>query len=324
MKKDRGERRGPLARRAGAAVADHMNRTMATVRAGLGAADLAGKILGDDRLHRLSRTARWISGSRLPQSPHNMPVPARFEPGPSAGGAETLLYLPSCVSRSMGPAAGEADCRPLPDVVRALGGYAGLALRSPGTADRLCCGMPWESKGLIDTADAMADQMIAVMEKEGEGAQGILMDTSPCSFRLRRRIAATGRSLAVMDIADFLHDLVLPRVGVARLDRSVMLHITCSSRRMGLGTKLAAVAGAYADVVVIPEDVGCCGFAGDKGFTTPELNAHALRDLTGAVPAGCGVGYSSSRTCEIGLSDHAGIPYRSLAYLVDEAVRKAR
>jgi D-lactate dehydrogenase len=63
--------------------------------------------------------------------------------------------------------------------------------------------------------------------------------------------------------------------------------------------------------------VSCCGFAGDRGFTHPELNAHALRHLKAALPAGCGVGYSSSRTCEIGLSQHAGVPYRSIIALVD-------
>jgi D-lactate dehydrogenase len=93
---------------------------------------------------------------------------------------------------------------------------------------------------------------------------------------------------------------------------------------MGLDAKLAAVARACAAQVVVPDDVGCCGFAGDKGFTTPELNDHALRHLADAVPNGCGSGYSTSRTCEIGLADHAGISYRSLAYLVDEAIRNAQ
>ena len=35
----------------------------------------------------------------------------------------------------------------------------------------------------------------------------------------------------------------------------------------------------------------------------------------------CEVGYSSSRTCEIGLSLHGGIPYYSIIFLVDEASR---
>jgi D-lactate dehydrogenase len=63
--------------------------------------------------------------------------------------------------------------------------------------------------------------------------------------------------------------------------------------------------------------VGCCGFAGDRGFSHPELNAAALAPLAAALPAGCREGFSASRTCEIGLSLHSGIPYRSLAVLVD-------
>jgi len=69
--------------------------------------------------------------------------------------------------------------------------------------------------------------------------------------------------------------------------------------------------------VIVPDEVSCCGWAGDRGFTFPELNTHALRKLKSALPDGCDVGYSTSRTCEIGLSDHAGIPYRSIVYLVD-------
>ena len=69
--------------------------------------------------------------------------------------------------------------------------------------------------------------------------------------------------------------------------------------------------------VVCPDEVLCCGFAGDKGFNRPELNDYALRRLKEALPADCAGGYSSSRTCEIGLSEHAGIPYRSIVHLVD-------
>jgi D-lactate dehydrogenase len=73
--------------------------------------------------------------------------------------------------------------------------------------------------------------------------------------------------------------------------------------------------------VVLPP-TGCCGFAGDKGFTTPELNASALAGLREAV-AGCTAGYSNSRTCQVGLSLHSGIPYQSIAHLVDRCSRPA-
>jgi D-lactate dehydrogenase len=84
---------------------------------------------------------------------------------------------------------------------------------------------------------------------------------------------------------------------------------------------MLALAKACAETVVVPDSVLCCGFAGDKGFTTPELNDHALRNLPAAVQPACGAGYSSNRTCEIGLSEHSGVPYRSIVYLLEKVSR---
>ena len=86
---------------------------------------------------------------------------------------------------------------------------------------------------------------------------------------------------------------------------------------MGTADKLAGIARRCAADVTEVADVLCCGFAGDKGFSHPELNEHALRNLRPAIPAGCTQGYSSSRTCEIGLSERAGFPYRSIIHLVE-------
>ena len=77
----------------------------------------------------------------------------------------------------------------------------------------------------------------------------------------------------------------------------------CSVRKMGTVDKLAAIAARCSREVVQVDDVLCCGFAGDKGFNRPELNEHALRHLKAALPAAARSGYSSSRTCEIGLSE---------------------
>jgi D-lactate dehydrogenase len=86
---------------------------------------------------------------------------------------------------------------------------------------------------------------------------------------------------------------------------------------MGIVDKLETIASRCSTRVVHVDAVQCCGFAGDKGFTRPELNEYALRDLKSALPPDCNQGYSSSRTCEIGLSEQAGFPYRSLIRLVD-------
>ena len=53
-----------------------------------------------------------------------------------------------------------------------------------------------------------------------------------------------------------------------------------------------------------------------------ELNAYALRKLREQIEkSGIEVGYSNSRTCEIGLTTNSGVPYRSIIYLVNEHTR---
>ena len=121
----------------------------------------------------------------------------------------------------------------------------------------------------------------------------------------------------MQDSIEFIHDTVLPRVAITPAREPVVVHPVCSVRKMGTVDKLSAIAGRCSPEVIEVNDVLCCGFAGDKGFNRPELNEHALRHLQQALPAGCTQGYSSSRTCEIGLSEQAGFPYRSIIHLVD-------
>ena len=131
----------------------------------------------------------------------------------------------------------------------------------------------------------------------------IVCDTSPCSYRLKQ---ALPERLRPLDIVEFIHDELMDRLRFTKRPEAVAVHLTCSGRKMGLEGKLRAVAEACAETAVLPANVGCCGWAGDKGFVTPELNEHALRMLKDALPEGCTAGYSHSRTCEIGLSMHAG------------------
>jgi len=106
-----------------------------------------------------------------------------------------------------------------------------------------------------------------------------------------------------------------------QLPKSVAVHPTCSTRTMGLAENLVKVVSICAENVVLPEGTNCCGFAGDKGFTHPEVNASALDGLAELV-APCREGYSTSRTCESGLTLHSGKPYFNILYLLEESSRK--
>ncbi|SMH34613.1 FAD-binding and (Fe-S)-binding domain-containing protein [Azospirillum agricola] len=319
----RGQNRGAVARKVGDFVADHMGGVLGVARTGLRLADLARRVAGPEAV---STAARALTAGHLPGLPRNMPTPVRFTPlaekAPESqlAAQPAVVYIPSCVSRTMGPSAGDPEQVPLPEKVEGLMRKAGFRVIYPEELSSQCCGMSLESKGLADQADAKADAMLAALAKaSNNGALPIVMDTSPCAFRLKKR--ATDGGLRILDIAEFLHLHALPRLDIVRSEEPVVLHLTCSTRRMGLDATLTAIAKACSSKVVVPEDVGCCGFAGDKGFSTPELNAHALRHLKKDVPAGASSGYSTSRTCEIGLSDHAGLPYRSIVYLVDACSR---
>jgi D-lactate dehydrogenase len=88
---------------------------------------------------------------------------------------------------------------------------------------------------------------------------------------------------------------------------AVAVHATCSAIKLGLDTPTHKLARMCARQVVAPPSIACCGWAGDRGFTVPELPASALVPLRREVDGACDRGYSTSRTCEIGLTLHSGI-----------------
>jgi D-lactate dehydrogenase len=317
IKSLRATQASPLASAVGRGVASRFGATTGAVRLGLKVVDGVHGALGTTAMTRVTSTARALSGKRLPQWTAAMPRAAKkFTPAKGWDG-ERVVYFPSCASRTMGPARGDPIGEDLRCVTERVLRRAGYQVIFPRELDGHCCGQPFESKGLSEGAAKMASGLESALRDASEdGALPIVFDTSPCAYRMKQMLA--GR-LPVHDLTEFLHDEVLPRLTLQRSPAMVALHPVCSVTKMGLRDKLAAIAGACAETVVVPPDVSCCGWAGDRGFTVPELNAHALRTLKSALPAACSSGYSTSRTCEIGLTVHSGIDYRSIVYLVDAA-----
>jgi D-lactate dehydrogenase len=319
----RGRRAGAFARRVGQTVAANYGTVTAGVRAGLFAADALHATIGTKAMGALTGGMRKLSGNLVPLWTAQMPRATSFDPArlpaPAADPPDRVVYFPSCAARNMGPARGDAIGEDVPTVTDRLLRKAGYEVVYPPRLAELCCGQPFESKGLADPADLKSAELERVLRAaSADGALPIVFDTSPCAYRMKRWLE--GR-LPVMDMTEFLHDHALARLVVAQRPEAIAVHPVCSVRKQGLEAKLRRVAEACAATVVMPPEIGCCGWAGDKGFTVPELNGHALRELKAALPAGCATGYSTSRTCEIGLAHHAGIPYRSIVYLVDACAR---
>ena len=96
--------------------------------------------------------------------------------------------------------------------------------------------------------------------------------------------------------------------------------------RLGLDPALRRVAAAAAANVTVPEDWGCCGFAGDRGLLHPELTASATAPEAAEVQNQAFSAYASvNRTCELGLTRATGQPYRHvLEVLADAYAGRAR
>lgn len=225
-----------------------------------------------------------------------------------------VVYFPSCINQMMGlPKHHHAVDKPLVEEMVSLLGKAGYEVIFPENMSSLCCGTIWESKGMPEIADRKTAELEeALWQASEQGRYPVLCDQSPCLHRMKHKI----KKMRLYEPAEFILGFLADRLDFHQTDTPVAIHLTCSMRLMDKTGKMIELAKMCSTDVVVPEGVGCCGFAGDKGMTHPELNKYALRKLKDQVK-GIPVGYSNSRTCEIGLATNSGIPYVSIAYLVN-------
>jgi D-lactate dehydrogenase len=230
-----------------------------------------------------------------------------------------VVYFPSCINQTMGLDKNSPEKQPLVNKMLSLLQKAGYEVIFPKDMDNLCCGTIWESKGMLDIADRKSAELEkALYEASEQGKYPVLCDQSPCLYRMRHAI----KTMKLYEPVEFITTFLLDKLTFTQTDTPIAVHVTCSMRKMGLANPIIDLAKRCSTKVLVPEEVGCCGFAGDKGFTQPEVNAYALRKLHPQIAkAGITMGYSNSRTCEIGLTTHSGIPYQSIVYLVDECTK---
>ncbi|WP_369302490.1 FAD-binding and (Fe-S)-binding domain-containing protein [Pseudomonas sp. N2-5-1-1] len=302
-------------------LASHFATALQGARFTLHVANGARMLLGAPRLAKLSATVTKLSKGQIPQWSSAMPQPEkaiRFSPAVTDE-RPRVVYLAACVSRAMGPAAGDKEQMSLYEKTRGLLEKAGYQVVFPDNQDSLCCGQPFASKGYAEQAEHKRQELIgALLHASRGGLDPIYCDTSPCTLRLVQDLGET--RLDLYDPVRFIRTHLMDRLDFTPQEAPIAVHVTCSTQHLGESQALIDLARRCSKNVVIPEGIHCCGFAGDKGFTTPELNAHSLRSLKDAVQH-CSEGISTSRTCEIGLSQHGGIDYHGLVYLVDRVTQ---
>lgn len=230
-----------------------------------------------------------------------------------------VVYFPSCINQTMGVSKNSPIKDSLVDKMVSFLNKGGYEVIFPEGMKNMCCGTIWESKGMPDIANRKSSELEEALFKASEGGKyPVLCDQSPCLHRMREVMT----KVKLYEPVEFIYDFIVDNLEFTPTDEPVGIHVTCSTKRMGLEGKIVKLAKMCSTNVVVPQEVGCCGFAGDKGFTHPEVNKYALRKLKPQLEAaGVKRGFSNSRTCEIGLSTNSGIQYQSIVYLVDECTK---
>jgi D-lactate dehydrogenase len=208
----------------------------------------------------------------------------------------------------------EHDLLPTTDAMLALLERAGFDVVVPEGLTGQCCGQPFESKGFPEEAERVGNRLVEKLEPYNAR---VLTDASTCAKHLKNHHG----EIAVADSAEFLLAEVLPKLKITSPLRVVAVHHNCSAQRLKEQGAIEAVAKACAAKIAVLSSVTCCGYAGDKGMFVPELNEWATRFVKSDIPEGCTLGVSTVSTCATGLSERAGIPFVSLASLLERVSR---
>jgi D-lactate dehydrogenase len=351
MKTWRAARLGPLAQRLGVGAARHWGALITVLRAALrvAAALPPGLLTGVTKAARTVLPQDWIpeAGPDLPgpgtprrqgflgrssgETGSNNKHLSPFSRGPSnPGGSVSGVYFPACVNSLFGAA--EPGTPGVGGAFASLCERAGVTMAAPAGIGGLCCGTVWESKGLTAGLREMAARVAcAAWEATDGGRLPLVADAASCSWGLTGlgdgldgEWAERWARVRVLDAVAFARETLVPRLTVAQPLDAVAVHPTCSTAHLGTEGDLAALAGLCARDVFIPDQWGCCAFAGDRGMLHPELTRAATAPEAAAVRreearrARGGAGregrfdayVSCNRTCEMGISRATGRPYR--------------
>ncbi|HEX5376618.1 MAG TPA: FAD-linked oxidase C-terminal domain-containing protein, partial [Solirubrobacterales bacterium] len=338
VKELRQERHTPRAERAALATAKRWKTVEAASRAAL---RLGGPLARRTKRGKaLPRPARWGAGDD-PRPTKAGSVGRGSSPAPRSAAA---VYVPSCTNRIFGPSSSAdgpipADIRPesarrplgIVDAMVEVSARAGLPVWVPDDVGGSCCGLPWSSKGFGEAHRHKANEMIErLWGWSGEGALPVVIDAASCTQGvaepgegvLTEENAERLAKLEILDSVVWAHDRLLPKLEISGRVGSATVHPTCATRHMGLAPRLRSLAAALAEDVYVAPSATCCGFAGDRGISHPELTAAATRPQAAELSGRrFDAHLSNNRTCEIGLSRATGADYESVVVLLERQTR---
>ena len=293
---------------------DNFSTTLQMARAGVSLEGIAGSIITQKAISKITDGLHGVTGitpylpKTTPKANHyrlrNRIKPTNFE---------KVVYFSTCANRAFKPNQGYDDDRSLQQVVESLCNKAHIDIIYPQHIENLCCGLSFENYDDVHER-AVKDLHDALMKASQNGKYPIVIDHSACFNHAFKHMP----DLEINDISEFLCKYVVPHLDIEKCDERVIVHKQCKIKSLNKSQYIEDLARLCTDHVFNIKSFACDGFAGQKGFFTPELNKSATKDLAGEIAEyGATLGVSSSSTCEIGLGENGGIPFVGVAFLLD-------
>ncbi|ADY52412.1 FAD linked oxidase domain protein [Pseudopedobacter saltans DSM 12145] len=295
---------------------------------GVKAANGINGVLGGNALTKITKAVKEVIPA-IPQWSNQIKSTGNITSKYKQQSVDAVVYMPTCISRMMGGAAIDGK-KNIIDTIASISAKVGISFKIPDKIGSMCCGQMFSSKGYQKAFEYSVNRTVEqIWEESNKGQLPVMLDVSSCTHTLqgaRNYLTEENKkrldTLRIIDSIEYIDEFIIPRVSLQRKKQRIVLHPVCSLKKMGLNAKFKKVADFFAEEVVMPFNANCCGMAGDRGFLFPELTQSATEMEAREINT-CGSFdgyYSSSKTCEMSLSDAVGKNYESIVYLVDDCI----
>lgn len=328
VKRLRAEKHSRFSNAAAKWIARNFSITLSLVKFALRTGNLFNRIFGRSFMFRFTKTIRKI----IPAFPlwsnylYAAPSIKKLQRLHKDKSPHSIVYIPACINRLMG------ESESMQHITKHFSDVAlktGIELYIPSDISGSCCGQIFSSKGYKDAYAYKVNQFVEKLWSwSGEGERPVVIDFSSCVYTVLQSPGTLTvenserlKSMQILETVQFLKYHIIPVAPAINKKKEIVVHPVCSIEKMNMQSILADVAGDFSEKLVIPTQAGCCGMAGDRGFLFPELTASACAAEAAEANATNSDGYySTSKTCEIALSDAAGKKYQNIIRLANECI----
>ena len=275
---------------------------------------LLQKVIGESIFNKLSNYVNKISENRIPIIPVSKIKINKIGKIKKISNPDYIVF-PTCINRVV--STDNSDVSSSEYIVK-IAEKASLKVLMMDKSHDLCCGMAFSSKGYTKSGGIIQGMLIDQIKNAYRKYNvPIIIDMSPCTETIRKSM--NFEQIKIMDSLDFLNT-IKSRLSIKKLNLTCYVHSVCSDQPAGPTSIIHSIAQNCVEAIEDRKEDFCCGMGGDRGLMYPDLTKNSIK-RSAHFPLKSTIGVSSSRTCEIALSNELGIEFISIEALVYRSLK---